>query len=541
VGSARNLLSFPPNARSLLAQYAVALTVVGLALGARWLLNPMLGDRLPFVTAFMVLLPLVILVRPGPFLAASLLAWAGTLYLFVPPKLSFRMEGTSSELQALLFGSAVIAATVTAWLSSEARRRNQQALHNSEAQFRAIVHNALDGIITINEQGVIESANPAAERLFGYSAVELVGQKIGILMPESYRDQHHSYLDSYVRTGDREAIGIGRELTGERRDGTYFDMELAVSELHLSNQRMFTGVVRDITERKRIESERAEHAQELVVALDKRTREVIQAEKGLASAERMAAIGGMASGLAHDINNILLPLSGRLDDLLGAEKLPAVMRADLVVVVALVDHLRAMSRNLSLFARDPAQEGTEGSTELAEWSGRTRRLLEASLASVQARGSSRPVQLESDIPDGLPPVGVAPHRLTQAVLNLVHNARDAIVADTARARSRDGLGHIRLQARVLPEHSVVTLKVIDNGCGMDGETMRRSVEPFFTTKDRGVAGAGSGSGLGLSLAQAICGRVGGRLEIESELDKGTTITMFLPIAGPGAPAVTGCP
>jgi PAS domain S-box-containing protein len=135
----------------------------------------------------------------------------------------------------------------------EEHERAEQALRDAAARYRAVVETAVDAIITIDERGAVESLNPAAERLFGYPAAELVGKNISLLMPEPYRSEHDGYLANYLRTGENKVIGIGREVVGLRRDGSTFPMELAVSEVPLGGRRLFTGIVRDISERKRAE------------------------------------------------------------------------------------------------------------------------------------------------------------------------------------------------------------------------------------------------------------------------------------------------
>ena len=127
------------------------------------------------------------------------------------------------------------------------------SLQNSEQRIRAILEGAVDAIVTINEQGVIESANPAAESLFGYPVAELIGTNVNRLMPDPYRSEHDGYLQRYLATGEKHVIGGGREVPGVRRDGTTFQAELTVSEIKLNNRRIFTGFVRDISDRKRAE------------------------------------------------------------------------------------------------------------------------------------------------------------------------------------------------------------------------------------------------------------------------------------------------
>ena len=130
------------------------------------------------------------------------------------------------------------------------QKRMEAQLRESEARIQAIVNTAVDGIITSDEQGIIESFNPAAEQLFGYQGQEVMGQNIAMLMPSPYQENHADYLAHYLDTGERKIIGIGREVAGQRQDGTIFPLDLAVSELYLADRRIFTGIVRDITERK---------------------------------------------------------------------------------------------------------------------------------------------------------------------------------------------------------------------------------------------------------------------------------------------------
>jgi len=134
-------------------------------------------------------------------------------------------------------------------------RRTQSDLGDSAERLRAILETAVEGIITIDERGTIESFNPAAEKFFGYTAGEAIGKNVKILMPEPYRHEHDGYLSNYRHTGHARIIGIGREVIGRRKDGTTFPMDLSVSEVKLAGRRMFAGFVRDITERKQLEKE----------------------------------------------------------------------------------------------------------------------------------------------------------------------------------------------------------------------------------------------------------------------------------------------
>ena len=144
-------------------------------------------------------------------------------------------------------------------MSRTITKRSQSALEqvarDHEAQIRAILDTAVDAIITIDDRGRIESFNRAAQRMFGYEAKEVIGQNVKMLMPEPYRSEHDTYLSNYLRTGRAKIIGIGREVVAGRKDGTTFPMDLAVSEVKLGNRRTFTGIIRDITDRKQLERE----------------------------------------------------------------------------------------------------------------------------------------------------------------------------------------------------------------------------------------------------------------------------------------------
>jgi two-component system CheB/CheR fusion protein len=135
------------------------------------------------------------------------------------------------------------------------RKRAEDAVRESEARLRAVVETAVDAIITIDERGRIDSANPATERMFGYGRDEMVGQDVGMLMPEPYRSEHDQYVDRYLRTSETRIIGVGREVVGLRSDGTTFPLDLSVSEFRLGDRRMFTGILHDITNRRRLERE----------------------------------------------------------------------------------------------------------------------------------------------------------------------------------------------------------------------------------------------------------------------------------------------
>lgn len=177
-----------------------------------------------------------------------------------------------SDSQGALVGVCTVVRDLTE------RDAAEEALRRNEARIRSIVDTAVDGIFTINERGIIETVNRAAERIFGYTARELIGQNVRILMPEPYHKEHDGYLNSYLRTGHAKIIGVGREVTGKHKNGTLFPIDLAVSEFQNEGRHFFTGIVRDITTRKRAEQRlAAEHAVARVVA------EAATLQEGIAS------------------------------------------------------------------------------------------------------------------------------------------------------------------------------------------------------------------------------------------------------------------
>ena len=159
-----------------------------------------------------------------------------------------------ARLKALESARDIVSANHVRELSKQ-QELAEAAVKDREERLRAILETAVEGIITIDERGIIESVNAAAERIFGYSADEITGKNVSILMPSPHRTAHDGYLENYRRTGQARIIGIGREVAGLRKDGSTFPMDLSVSEVKLAARRMFTGFIRDITERKQLEKE----------------------------------------------------------------------------------------------------------------------------------------------------------------------------------------------------------------------------------------------------------------------------------------------
>jgi PAS domain S-box-containing protein len=176
------------------------------------------------------------------------------------------------------------------------------------AVVRAVVNTVVDAIVTIDDKGVVKDFNPAAARVFGYRPEEVIGRNVKMLMPEPYRGEHDGYLGAYLRSGQARMIGRGREVTGQRKDGSLFPMELAISEMAVSGQRMFTGVVRDITERKQIE----QHQELLVAELDHRVKNILAQVAVVAVSTRQGS---------RSMDEFLRSLNGRIQSMAAAHTL----------------------------------------------------------------------------------------------------------------------------------------------------------------------------------------------------------------------------
>jgi two-component system, LuxR family, sensor kinase FixL len=185
--------------------------------------------------------------------------------------------------------------------------RGPAAWRESEERLRAILQTAVEAIITIDERGIVESMNPAAERVFGWKAEEMVGRSVNLLMPSPYREEHDRYLANYLQTGQAKVIGFGREIVGQRKDGTVFPMDLAVSEVRLAHRRLFTGFIRDITERKGLERE--------VLEITQRERQRIGQDLHDGLCQQLAAIELMSQVLEQKLASKSKAAAARAGDI----------------------------------------------------------------------------------------------------------------------------------------------------------------------------------------------------------------------------------
>jgi two-component system sensor kinase FixL len=367
-----------------------------------------------------------------------------------------------------LVGASAIARDVSE------RRQTDAALRASEARWAAIVGSAIDGIIVIDHRGSIESFNPAAAGLFGYTEAELIGQNVKILMPAPYRDEHDDYLMRHAVTGERRIIGIGRQVSGRRRDGSVFPIHLSVGEITLGPERKFVGIVHDLSARVRAE-------------------EVIREQTAL------VRLGEMAAVIAHEVRNPLTAVSGAIQVI--SESLPADGHEAPIAkeILARLDALNNLTNDLLLFARPP--QPRIDSVDLTA-------LLDAT-AALLSRDKNL-VGVRIDIGEPAPTVRGDLNLLQIVVQNLIINA----------AQAMKGAGVV--DASTVLERDRVRLTIRDNGPGIPADIRARLFQPFVTTKARGT-------GLGLSTARRLVEAMNGTIALDCPPEGGTVVSISLPV------------
>jgi PAS domain S-box-containing protein len=374
------------------------------------------------------------------------------------------------------------------------RQQAEEALREREARLSSVISTAPDAIITIDERGIVQSFSNTAETLFGYAAGEVIGRNVRMLMPQPHRGKHDAYLARYRRTGEKRIIGIGRQVEAQRKDGTIFPMELSVGEVLLGATRIYTGFIRDITARAKMEQE-------------------------LRQAQKMEAIGQLTGGLAHDFNNLLTVITGNLEML--QERLTNADHLSLLTEAQEATDLGAKlaGRLLAFGRRQPLNPKPINLSELA-----------AGMADLLNRSLGEMVRLETRLAPDLRTTMADPGQVENALLNLAINARDAmpeggrLLIETSEVEIEEEALAVHIEVKPGP---YAMLAVSDTGTGMTPEVRQRAFEPFFTTK-----GPGGGSGLGLSMVYGFVKQSGGHVQIYSEHGYGTTVRLYLPIRDP---------
>lgn len=352
-----------------------------------------------------------------------------------------------------------------------------------EAHLRSILETTTDAIVVIDEKGHMLSFSKSAERMFGYSEEEVLGENVSMLMPSPDRERHDGYLERYMRTGERRIIGIGRVLTARQRDGKTFPIELSVGEARIDEERVFTGFIRDLTERQ--EAEMRVHDLQSV----------------LAHVQRVSEMGTLATSLAHELNQPLTAIANYVET--ARDMLTDPSEETLDIVREALDECAAQSVRAGQIVRRLRDFIARGESERRVES--LHRLVSEASALALVGAGEHGLEVDVQLDPSADRVLVDRIQLQQVLLNLIRNAIEAMVDSPVKRlliySDREASGLIRIT-------------VADSGPGLSDDVAERLFEPFRTTKDTGM-------GLGLSISAAIVEAHGGRIWAEPSILGGT--------------------
>jgi len=443
--------------------------------------------QLAFITVLFLLLAAFISIRLGNSLTRPVLDMVDKISSADMDKMvSFSPTGTEDELEILAEALDKRGAQIRQY-----RENARFLLEKSEARKRAVVDNLLDGIITIDEKGIIETFNPAAEEIFGYSQHEVIGRNVKMLMPEPYHRNHDSYIQNYLRTGTKKIIGIGREVAGKRKDGTVFPMDLSVNAMTVRDHRLFTGIIRDITQRKQAE------------------QQLIKAKEKAEEANRLKS--EFLNVMSHELRTPLTVMLGNLPLLSEIEDMPPA--EEIVEIVGDIDdagqHLRQLINDLLDISKIEAGQMTLNLDIF-----NVQDIVDDSIDTIQNMAAKKNLNLEKS--GSSAPVTADPLRVKQILLNLMSNAVKFTDAG-------------KISIAMEPDHDQVIIRVTDTGCGIDPADMEQVFEKF-TQVDSSSTRAAEGTGLGLAITKKLVELHGGKIGVESILGKGSTFWFSLPLA-----------
>ena len=383
------------------------------------------------------------------------------------------LHGANGELR----GFAKVVSDITE------HRAAEEALRTRESHLASILSTVPDSMVVIDDAGVILSFSAAAERLLGYTEAEIKGQNVSILMPSPDRERHDGYLHRYLKTGEKRIIGTGRVVFGRRKDGSTFPMELSIGETLEGPQRLFTGFIRDLTERRRTEEQ----------------LELLQSE--LMHVSRVSAMGTMASTLAHELNQPITAIANyaqALRDLMNEPRpddLPMVQEA---LEDTAKEALRAgniVRRLRDFVARGDVEKSIEKLPELINEA--------AVLGLLGAR--EKGVETYFDIDPYASPVLADKVQIQQVLINLIRNAVEAMGESEVRK--------LTIVSRA-DQSGFVRVTVSDTGPGVAPDMVEQLFTAFVSTKAEGM-------GLGLSICRTIVEGNGGRIWMEPRPGGGT--------------------
>jgi PAS domain S-box-containing protein len=376
------------------------------------------------------------------------------------------------------------------------RKQAELAVQAAETRMRGIVNNLADALVIISETGLIEEFGPSAEKMFAYDASEVLGENVSLLMPHPHSEAHDSYLKKYLETGEKSVIGQAREVLAKRKNGELFDVQLAVSEALVGNKRIFIGLLKDITERKRAEQELAKAKEDAESANQAKSAFLANMSHELRTP--MNAIIGYSEMLAEDAE----------DD--GFED----MIPDLEKITAAGKHLLALINDVLDLSKIEA-----GRIDLHLEDFEVQKILSEVISTAQPLFEKKNNQVEMSIDTNVGEIHADVTKVRQILFNLLSNAakfthegKISVYASVAQREARDWL----------------LVSVTDTGIGIPKDKLAHVFEEFSqadssTTRDYG------GTGLGLPLSKRFCQMMGGDITLNSQVGVGSTFTMEVPL------------
>jgi PAS domain S-box-containing protein len=358
------------------------------------------------------------------------------------------------------------------------RREAEQKLVVSQLRLEGIIQSAMDAIITVDQEQQVVVFNHAAEQMFQCPAAEAIGKSLDRFIPPRFRQAHHEHVKTFGASGaTNRKMGALGQVSGLRADGTEFPVEAAISHVSVEGRRYFTVVLRDVTERKRLQEQ-------------------------LRRTERIAELGTLASGMAHEIGTPMNVILGRAEYLMERVR-EAPLKKGLQTIVSQVERITKVMNQLLAFARRRPTE--RRAVDL-------RQVVEDNVEIFQERLARQSIKVETAFASSCRPVHADADQMSQVLINLVVNA--------IHAMPRGGT----LRVGLSPGQGTVALTVADTGHGIPQDVTAKIFDPFFTTKE-----TGKGTGLGLTVVKGIIEEHGGTIAVESEPGKGTTFTIHLPV------------
>jgi two-component system, LuxR family, sensor kinase FixL len=408
-------------------------------------------------------------------------------------------------------------------------RERAQELRPSNPMLAGILDIADDAIISVNEGQRIVLFNGGAERLFGYTAAEAIGQPLDLLLPPRFTESHRRHIAEFARSDAKSRrMGERSEVAARRKDGTEFPAEASISKLALDGEMILTAMLRDITDRKRAEAEILRLNEDLEARVRERTAELVAANRGqervleelrakneevramtqqLWQSAKLASVGELAASIAHELNNPLATVTLRIESVLAQTPTDDRKRRVLEIIQQETKRMGDLVANLLQFSR----RGTEAvsTVEIRD------ELLKA-LDLVQHHFRQRTIKVVQEFAVDLPAIFADRQKLRQVFLNLLTNACDAM--------PRGGTLTLRAAPATMEKGKLaLRIEFEDTGAGIPPAILEKVMEPFFTTKEEG-----KGTGLGLAICRRVVQEHRGTIVITSNVGKGTTVSIHLP-------------